>query len=432
MIARFGSPATVTGRIWLDAMKGTFMAQRILIATCFVMVAACFGLVGFVWSESNRWSQVNLVLIDQTQRTNQEILKQLETLAKSPQTPRKSDEWIPVSFKLTVEKPDGPPAVGYEIWLGKGEGGSRKDGAIRRYTDDKGLADFGVIRPGDWEYRIQADCDDGRYWFASWNLNAVPGTKVFEQIRCPRRPPDRGAVRVRVAWPEDLSSQNLHLIALFRLKAHTYQGPPRWWLSDPQDQQSTRSREILCGPGSQQAEIVSENYPYFWRPATQIEARTSRGERGLLLPDPVALTGSPDASSEASAISNRVYAEFNSTPEFSDSGGIEIEAGKYRPERLIVLQTRAATKPGRGTDQFEVLAMGGGPSITPGARDEASGKDIPYAFLEARVLQASTKTQSLRGMDDAFEAQAGQVKEWTITLPGELIKAVRGKLAAKK
>ena len=153
VMERFGDPAAVARRLWLDAMKGKIMAQRILIALCFLMMAACFGLVGFVWSESSRWSQTNLGLINQAQKTNQEILKQLETMSR-PAHPSKADEWIPVTFQLNLEKSDGPPAVGYQILVGRGSNGTQKDGAIHRTSDADGQADFGVIQPGDWESQL--------------------------------------------------------------------------------------------------------------------------------------------------------------------------------------------------------------------------------------------------------------------------------------
>ena len=52
-IERFGDPAAVARRLWLDAMKGKIMAQRVLIVTCLVVMAACFGLVGLAWIQSS-------------------------------------------------------------------------------------------------------------------------------------------------------------------------------------------------------------------------------------------------------------------------------------------------------------------------------------------------------------------------------------------
>ena len=125
-------------------------------------------------------------MLGQTQATNQEMLKQLQAMAK-PAPPAKSGDWIPVRFKLTVEKPDGPPAVGYEVVLGRGYGGAKNSGAIHRRSDATGLADFGVVQPGDWEFSIQAGL-----WNATGGLNAVPGTPVVKEIVCPEGPSGSG------------------------------------------------------------------------------------------------------------------------------------------------------------------------------------------------------------------------------------------------
>ena len=42
----FGDPAAMARRLWLDAMKGKIMAQRVLIATCLVVTLASLSLVG--------------------------------------------------------------------------------------------------------------------------------------------------------------------------------------------------------------------------------------------------------------------------------------------------------------------------------------------------------------------------------------------------
>src|SRR5262249_27038932 len=170
----FGDPAAVARRLWLDAMRGKIMAQRVLIATCLLVMAACFGVVGLIWSQTSRSAaqaaEANrqlAELLGQTQATNQEMLRQLQAMAK-PAPPAKSADCIPVWFKLTGEKPDGPPAVGYEVILGRGHGGSEKAESIHRRSDANGLADFGVVQPGDWEFSIRA-----HPWHASGGLNAI-------------------------------------------------------------------------------------------------------------------------------------------------------------------------------------------------------------------------------------------------------------------
>jgi hypothetical protein len=173
-IERFGNPAAVARRLWFDAMRGKIMAQRVLIATCLIVVVACFGIVGLVWSQSNRSAaqaaEANrrlAELLGQTQATNQEMLRQLQAMAK-PAQPAKSADWIPVKFVLKVDEAGGPPAVGYEVILGRGHGGTMKADSIHRSSDANGLADFGVVQPGDWEFTIQAGP-----WHATGGLNAI-------------------------------------------------------------------------------------------------------------------------------------------------------------------------------------------------------------------------------------------------------------------
>jgi hypothetical protein len=391
------------------------MAQRILIATCLIMVLACFALVGFVWSESHRWSQANLVLIEQAQRTNQAILKQLETLSRSQQSAPRVSDWIPVAFRLSLEKSDGPAAVGYEIRIGRGEGGSDKDDAIRRLTDEGGRADFGVVQPGDWEYRITAACDETRYWNATSNFNAVPGSVVAKEIICPKAPPDRASVNIRVAWPAELSGKDLRLIALFRHNGVTYKIPLWWSLRNPQDQKSIQSREILCGPGSRQVELGAENYPLVWRPARENEMVN------------VYKYGGPEKLTD----SNRVYADLGPASEASGSGPIDIDAGAYALERLIILGDGDASKANEaGRIRFEVYAIGGDPPLRLAVRQAPSVWGSFYTGVQSR--SSTPFLSSSRTTSDRFEALPGKTAEWTITLPDELAKEIRSKLKGQK
>ena len=98
----------------------------------------------------------------------------------------RSPDWIPVSFKLTQETLDGPPAVGFQATLGRGTGGWNKPEAIQRDSDANGMVDFGVVQPGDWEFRISRRLEHGSSWHASGKLNVGLGNKIEKAIICPR------------------------------------------------------------------------------------------------------------------------------------------------------------------------------------------------------------------------------------------------------
>src|SRR5262245_22584547 len=119
VLERFGDPAAMARRLWFDAMKGRMMAQRVLVATCLVVMLACVTAVGLSW----RWMQQEQLLrslaaaqaneanlrmaeaLAQTQAANKDMLNKLSEMSEAIRHPR-SPDWNPVTFKLTEETPD--------------------------------------------------------------------------------------------------------------------------------------------------------------------------------------------------------------------------------------------------------------------------------------------------------------------------------------
>ena len=100
---------------------------------------------------SARWPLQN----EKAQASQQEMLKQLRDDVRSRSRTTRSLDWNPVTFKLTEETSDGPPAVGVldaVMTVGSGrrlaDRMSQEAGSIHRVTDGTGIADFGVVHPG--------------------------------------------------------------------------------------------------------------------------------------------------------------------------------------------------------------------------------------------------------------------------------------------
>ena len=198
------------------------MVQRILLAACLSLTTASLGLAGLAWQQSNRTavaaaegkdrlaelfaqthaaSQAKVAeLLAKTEATNEEILKHLKATGKTAQSP----DWIPVSFKLTQETLDGPPAVGFTITLASRSAGLL-GGLICRESDSNGLADFGVVHPGDWSFTLSKPWDEKHAWECEGSINVLPETRVVQAIICPRTPPAQSRVTLRVRWPDDLA-----------------------------------------------------------------------------------------------------------------------------------------------------------------------------------------------------------------------------------
>ncbi len=253
------------------------MVQRTLIAACLIVTIASLSLVGLVCQQSNRAvsaaadatrrlaeaqaaHQAKMVeLFAQSQATGAEMLKQLQTMAKPAGAPAsQSADWIPVTFKLTLETVDGPPAVGYEVTLDT----NLFERSLRRESDSHGLVDFGVVHPGDWEFTLAKALNDELTWRCRGRFNVLPGSKVMKAIVCPRPLPVETAVKLRVVWPADLARKDLRVEASFAVSPTTIQPPLKWTLGDSLEVASRR--HILCGPESTLTEIGAATKLELW------------------------------------------------------------------------------------------------------------------------------------------------------------------------
>jgi hypothetical protein len=399
---RFGDPGAVARRLWQDAMKERIMAQRVLIATCLFVTAASLALVGIFWMQStraaNELAETNRRMVEtltENQATNREVLKQLQGLAKSVKAPQAS-EWIPVSFKLTQERFDGPPAVGCRVNL---EGKT----SMTRISDANGIVDFGVVRPGDFSFRIFETCDEaGDFWQTDGTVNAVPGSKVSKSVICPKTPSDGIPVRMAFDWPSDLADKDLHVKAYFEHRGVIFEGTLTW-LYHSTRLASLVQRDFICGPKSKVESITDDDSFHLWRTVS---------ERG----------NSP------------VYAELEAKRTKSSSEFVELERGSFQLQSLIVMRPcRIAEAPVRAT-RFEVLAHLSPNGKSPPAvvyremqSPTDSGLHLPTiaGVGDERLEDGVAAPTFWKQMRQRFEVRPDQKNEWKIPIPDELAQAVR-------
>ncbi len=402
------------------------MAQRVMLTACLTMVGACCLMAGVVWSQSTRANaqaaEANrrlAELLTQTQATNREMVKQLQAMAP----PAKDQQWIPARFQLTLEKADGPPAVGYEVWLGRGDDGSIKAGAIHRYSDGEGLVDFGVIQPGDWEYRFEAAVGATRKWKHFGYLNAIPGQSVSKQIICPRTALETASVAMSVEWPKELADKGLGAIALFEFYGPRYQPPRRWSLWNSK-RNGWQRRQAFIGSSSNQREIESsvswDANPclYLWRLPTQSE------KHGIYLP------GVLSTASETTTDAEQLFANLPSNLISPAADRIELDVGEYSLERLLIIKPHGDPKTAPGWQSFRILSLiqreenstffqivsrqAGGTFQAISTGNAASGVSVPEKYWSRA--------------GDRLVVRPGQKNEWSLPLPDELIQAVRANL----
>jgi hypothetical protein len=400
VLIRFGDPAAVARRLWLDAMKGKIMAQRVLIATCLLVMLASLFLVGFVWMQSSRaaaeTNEVNRKLSEalaQSQIANKDMMKTLSEMSDAIRNPR-SPEWNPVKIKLTEDTIDGPPALECSIELSRREDGNS---TIDRTTDESGVADFGLLHPGTYSFSLSKSRDYGSL-NGSGQFNVEPGSNVTKLIVCPKKALEHVPVRVRCNWPADLENEALVVDASFNLDPLFMEGTS--W--------SIGSRSVLCGPGAIVSDVLDPGGLYLWANASELKPTL-----------------------RAAILTSRVRTISESAEP------LKWERGTYRLSQLIVLRPFRANAYNTGRQQFRILTTC---SPWPTDRNYVLHPEPPTDddLRNGRSGNAQTVVaqdlviESRRTNFGSFDARPDRVNEWTIALPEPLINLVRARLGAEK
>jgi hypothetical protein len=349
-------------------------------------------------------SQAKLVdLLTQSLYTNAGMLERLQAMANAAQSTQ-SPDWIPVSFRLTLETADGPPAAGYEATLVSASAGLFDQG-IRRESDSNGLVDFGVVHPGDWQFLLSKSCENGHKCKCQGSINVLPRAKVLKTIVCPKPAPEQVQcqVKLRVQWPADLANKNLVVLAAFEQQPTTFQPPLKWSIVDSAEKLQARS--LITGPGLRQMEIGGQTELALWY--------SPRQAQGVA----------------------RVFGDLRSPGVQSEPTAIALEAGGFFFQQLLVLQPRVRRKNTLNGERFEVLAFTESsdlyePSVDAYSSDPDDDGDISSGRMSLPSFMGGVNLGPC-GLYMPFLARPGQVNEWTLEMPPEVVSVVRDRLANK-
>ncbi len=406
VLERFGDPAAVARRLWLDAMKGKFMAQRVVIVTCLVVMLGCVSLVGLVWIQSSRaaaqTSEANRKLSEalaQAQTTNKDMLSKLSEMSEAIRNPRSLD-WNPVRFVLTEDTPDGPPVVECSVSLYPTDGSHKQN---IRTSDASGIADFGLVNPGEYSLHVSRSWDRG-------NLNGTgqlivdPGSKIDKRIVCPKKALEPVPLDVRCDWPAELEREGLVVNAPFRLVPVEKDGT--WWTVN--SGMGTATHSINFGPGAAVNDVLDPKGLYLW------------------------------AGSEQATFAEVLTSNLRSVNEPADPP--KWERGTYQLTELIVLRPLGPHAGKAGRQRFDLLVRCYPAHTNPGTylfrQDPPTDEELRgtentlSSSIGIRDLVLSKESWSR--ITTSFDARADRANQWAITLPEELIKAVRKKLKADK
>ncbi len=435
VLEHFGDPALLARRLWFDAMRGKIMTQRILVVCCIVLTMVSLSLAFLMWNQAMQSRRMALAELEharhEAELARKQMLEQLQSLSKSASA-SKSPVWIPVSFRLTRNTPDGPPAVGVQALLGRGSHGADKEDAILRESDDKGMIDFGVIQPGDWSFNLRRPMKDGA-WIANGYLSALPGTSIEKAIVSPAKDEPTAPVVLRIDWPPDLADQGLSVVASLKHEGFTYQPPLHWIeLHDFDSELSAGTRHVLCGPKAGTARRLQRGSPGFWSYASRAES--TYGPPGMspgtapVVSLPKGVAPSPEPKEYKLG---QVYVDASLIDRSGEPGAIPMLHGRYELRRLIIVRAGKELSPGNNAKRFELVDLF---SLNQAAYEQVPDyPDPPPGAVNSIGLAGSFILRQLQvitatALPQRFEARKDVDNTWTIHLPDELTTAVRRKL----
>jgi hypothetical protein len=418
VLERFGDPAAVARRLWFDAMKGKIMAQRVFIASCVLVTAASLALVGLVWRQLSMTQReaasaaaaamrAMALRNDKAQATQEEMLKQMREMSDAIKNPRSLD-WNPVKFVVTDDTPDGPPVAGCSISIYLKDTPQKP---IGRTSDASGIADFGLVNPGEYLFYVSRKRDRGTQ--ASNGQSVVdPGSQITKRVLWPKKALEPVPLHVRCEWPADLEKEGLVVYAPFRF-AHTEKDGTSWSLNYGM---GSAAHSVLFGPGDALTEILIPTGLYIW--------------------------GNQVQSLRADILSSDVQAIKAGTEP------LKWERGTYHVPELMILRTRDSTPGATGRQQFDILVRVRPRGTDAGffhflkkpptaeeltSKEGTNGNTGMTSMMNVQNLETELDLpeKSWSKVDRRFEARPDRANDWVITLPDALIKAVRAAIKAK-
>jgi hypothetical protein len=432
----------------------------VLIATCFVLIAACVSVVGLAWHWVNQERSMRdraaadaleasrrmALALAQSEAANHEMIKQLQDISAAIRHPR-SPDWNPVTFKLSEETPGGPGVSKARLVLLTLPNNLSR--VINRTSDENGNADFGSVQPGDYEYRITRTWTGG-FATSMGQLNVQAGSEVHKNLVVPKVPPLRVTVKIRFLWPLDLEKERLVVYAPLALQDRTIEPGVRWTFYN-----TVSSREKVGANSDprttlQQVLSVLTTHPVLFGPAsTQAEILQLRGLRFWTL----AGDNPPDGVTQSAKLGPGSWADVlaGDIRDLNDhSGPMRWAPGNYGLNELIVLRQSESANVEEGRRRFDVLAscrphtfwhaidvrskppeiddlkvvyaLTAGPAAQFGGADSGNSS---ATGLHPSIPTVELPAESWSECGDGFRALPGEVNEWTIRMPDALVKSVR-------
>ncbi len=152
VLRRFGNPAAIARRLWLDAMKERLMAQKLMTVMVTVAALACVAVTFFMWQALQVSREQQAALLAQQQAFSAKLLGELQARQAAPAVTG-VDGWGPLKIRLVSA--EGKPVAGKVDLEGTAiNAGNDNKVSVDKSAGDDGIADFGLIPYGNYTMTV--------------------------------------------------------------------------------------------------------------------------------------------------------------------------------------------------------------------------------------------------------------------------------------
>jgi hypothetical protein len=434
VLARFGDPARLARKLWYEAMWEKIMTQRLTLVALVAVVLVSIASMGLTWFLVVQAGQVNQAILEQNRATNELMLAKLAALGNAGGSTGKLMEWNSLKVHLSLEELGGPPAVGFKVDLLGQVFDAGTSTSLDRTTGPDGVADFGLVRPGQYLFDVETpwgeSIDSGEM---HGRLVAVlPGEPQTLEIVCPS-PLEETEITISVDWPNDLAGQPLWLVCDFvrsprdvggQLWARNNDDDPRYIAIDPTGQLTTND---IQGSGDGRNRSNRSKFSFF-----------RDGESFYVDPEKVMRSYVEDSRSDADSPGIYLYNEpvtsRYAAPRIGEAmpphiwlsktaavSRLKWPAGKYSVAHFAVGREAETGEEALSDDLLHPVFLGGIALNIDGGYDD---DQVAVRLLYPDEERASARRRNRRGGKPTiprFEAVAGRLNEWRLTLPESLV-----------
>ena len=242
VLTRFGNPSRLARRLGFDAMQEKIMSQRLTLLMSGIMAVACVAASAMAWIAVREGREVNAIIVNKLNALSPPAAVEVP----------KPMEWIPLKVQLVLDTKDGPPAEGYSVQFQGNVPWDAKYKKLDKKTGSDGVADFGVVRPGQHTIVVITPWEEHQ----TRRITVLPASEYTERIVCPSKPSKEVEIAFNVDWPDDLRDKNLWIVCNFlrsgrQLDSGTWVGPIRTLMSSGMPGEWLDGRTLIVAPSGE-------------------------------------------------------------------------------------------------------------------------------------------------------------------------------------